>query len=83
MKKDSQCSDADPRHLTAEGKAQQGTLTAKSRALAGALSPAKDAHCPPVLCASDPGCGSVKTTASDLLLFWSSGRTRRESHLSV
>ena len=68
MKKDSQCSDADPRHLTAEGRAQQGKLTAKSRALAGALSPAKDAHCPPVLCASDPGCGSVKTTASDLLL---------------
>ena len=68
MKKDSQCSDADPGHLTAEGGARQGTLTVKSRALAGAVSPAKDAHCPPVVCASDPGCGSVNSRASDLLL---------------
>lgn len=68
MKRDSQCSDADPGHLTAEGRARQGKLTAKSRALAGALSLAKDAHCAPMVCASDPGCGSVNTTASNLLL---------------
>ena len=50
MKKDSQCSDADPGHLTAEGGARQGTLIAKSRALAGALSPAKDSQSPRGLC---------------------------------